>query len=65
VNIESISQMPTCIETPEGTSHESVLRSYHIVQKVKWLLELKTSPEVILELIDMMEVAPVNKEASK
>lgn len=39
---------------PKGW-HESLLRSYHIVQKVKWLLEKKTDPEVIVELIALME----------
>jgi hypothetical protein len=36
--------------------HESVFRSYHIVEKVKGLLERKTPPDVILELINMMEL---------
>lgn len=35
--------------------HESLLRSYHIVQKVKILLEKNTSPELVLELIALME----------
>jgi len=35
--------------------HESVLRSYQILEKVKWLLQLQTSPRVIAELIDFME----------
>jgi hypothetical protein len=35
--------------------HESLLRSFHIVQKVKWLLEKGTAPEIVLELILLME----------
>jgi hypothetical protein len=35
--------------------HESLLRSYHILAKVKWLLEKRTDAEVILELIALME----------
>lgn len=35
--------------------HESILRSFHIVQKVKWLLEQGTKPEVVLDLIALME----------
>ena len=35
--------------------HESLLRSWHIVRKLRWLLELKTDHEVILELLDLME----------
>ncbi len=35
--------------------HESLVRSYHIVNKVKELLEKKTDPEVVLELIALME----------
>lgn len=38
--------------------HESVMRSYQILQKVKWLLALDTKPIVVLELIDLMESAP-------
>lgn len=35
--------------------HESLLRSYHIVRKVKELLEQGTPPAVVLELIELME----------
>jgi hypothetical protein len=48
---------------PEGASfefsstgwHESLLRSYQIVEKVKWLLERGTPSAVVLELIALME----------
>lgn len=35
--------------------HESLLRSYQILAKVKWLLEKNTATEVVLELIALME----------
>lgn len=35
--------------------HESVLRSYFIVEKVKFLLQEDCSSAVILELIELME----------
>lgn len=35
--------------------HESLMRSYHIVQKVKSMLELGTPPEVVLDIINDME----------
>lgn len=34
--------------------HESAFRAHHILNKVIWLLEKNTPPEVILELIDLM-----------
>jgi len=35
--------------------HESLLRAYHIVEKVKELLKLGTPQEVILEIIEEIE----------
>lgn len=35
--------------------HESVLRSYHILEKVKFLLQEGCSSAVILEIIELME----------
>ena len=35
--------------------HESLLRSYQILQKVKELLGKGTPPDVVLELIEFME----------
>ncbi len=46
-----IAQMPTCYEN----IHESVMRSYHIVKKVKYLLGKGTDPEIVLGMIDLME----------
>lgn len=37
--------------------HESVLRSYHIVQKIKELLQRNTPADVILEIIEDLESA--------
>lgn len=50
--------MPTAVEkVPEGCIgvHESMLRSYAILQKVKELLDVGTPGSVIRELILMME----------
>ena len=47
----TIAKMPTSIDM----RHESCYRSYHILQKVKWLLEANTKPDVIQELIYLME----------
>ena len=38
-----------------GGYHESLLRSYQIVQKLRELLELNTPAPVILEMLDLME----------
>lgn len=35
--------------------HESLLRSFHIVNKLRELLEQGTPPKVILEMLDVME----------
>jgi len=56
--------MPTTLERDyvkasleDGTRgfHESLLRSYHILAKVKWLLDQGAPPEVVRELIALME----------
>lgn len=49
-----IQLMPTTSED-SGKIHESIFRSYHILQKVKSLLALGTAPEVVAELIELME----------
>ena len=69
--IDRIRDWPTTLKPEEvkkdlkenpGTAgwHESLLRSYHIVQKVKWLLAEGTSPEVTLQLIEDMEKGGAN-----
>jgi hypothetical protein len=58
MDYEQIRQMPTVLtEIPGGSRgvHESCLRAYHILAKVKWLLENKTHSDVVLELIALME----------
>lgn len=54
MTISEIGYMPTTIELPNQKIHESVLRSYNIMQKVVDLLRLKTPHEVIIELIEEM-----------
>jgi hypothetical protein len=61
VTYDEIRKMPTVIDgIPLGAVgvHESVLRGYQILQKVKWLLEVDTQPGVIMELVHMMEREP-------
>ncbi len=62
--IREIANMPTVLrsetvrtELEAGTRgfHESLLRSYHVAAKVRALLILKAPPEVILEIMDLME----------
>jgi hypothetical protein len=38
--------------------HESVLRSYQILEKVKYLLRNETKGNIVIELINMMESTP-------
>lgn len=61
-DVLEIANLPTTF-TVKGVSivtdasgyHESVLRAYQIVRKVKALLELGTPSSVILEMIAVME----------
>ncbi len=46
-----IVNFPTVVEN----NHESVLRSYHILQKVKYYLKEEVPSKIILELIDELE----------
>jgi len=62
MNIREIQAMPqTTYELtltkgkPFPDRHESVFRSYHILEKVKYLLNEGTSNAVVLELIEEME----------
>lgn len=52
-----IMKMPTTINgaSKKGECHESLLRSYHILEKAKILLANQTAPHLVLELILMME----------
>lgn len=49
--ITEINKRPTVLDN----NHESLYRSYHILEKVKWLLENNVASTVILELISDME----------
>jgi hypothetical protein len=51
MTIQEIKQMPTLI----GESHESLLRGYQILVKVKEMLKRKDSVETILEIINHLE----------
>lgn len=52
------------IDAPRGF-HESLLRSYSIVTKVRELLKQGTPPEVVVELIDLMRSPfPKDEEAA-
>jgi hypothetical protein len=50
-----IAKFPTCI----GDSHESLLRSYQLLQKVKEYLEAGVPHKVILDLIHEVETSVV------
>jgi len=55
VTLAEIRAMPTVIRGIEAGAtgaHESLLRSYHIVQKVQELLVQETPPAIILEIIE-------------
>jgi len=39
--------------------HESVFRSFHIVEKVVELLKKRTPPEIIIEIIEDLKDAPI------
>src|SRR5579859_4020069 len=58
---DEIAKLPTVIDKiPDGSRgvHESCTRAYQILTKVKWLLEKRTHPDVITELISLMETPP-------
>jgi hypothetical protein len=58
MKITYIANLPTSIiEIPEGCLgvHESTLRAFQILEKVKYYLEKDISKEMILELIKEME----------
>jgi len=57
--IKEIKRFPTTFERV----HESVFRSYQILEKVKELLEKNTAPDIILELVKEMEEEEEVQEA--
>ena len=57
MKIREIQEMPTCVLMPNGynATHESTLKAYQILQKVKYYLEEKVPVQIVLELIKEME----------
>lgn len=52
-----IRDKPTTYTDEEGRKcHESLLRAFHVVEKVKELCEAGTPPSVIVEMIEAMEM---------
>jgi hypothetical protein len=52
-----ISKIPTIYEDENtGSSHESLLRAFNILEEVKELLILKTPSSIILKIIAVMEM---------
>lgn len=49
--LEQIRNMPTVIDG----NHESLYRAYHVLDKVKEWLRLRTNQDVILELVEHLE----------
>ena len=56
MKISQVKEFPTMVfsDGAGGNSHESLLRSYQCLQKVKELLEADTLPSIVLELIAEM-----------
>jgi len=58
MKIHAISKLPTTVDSiPDGSKgvHESVLRAYNILRRVKEWLERGVPPGVILDLVSEME----------
>jgi hypothetical protein len=63
MTIDEIAAFPTCyMRDDKKVCHESLLRSFQIVQKVRWLCEENTAPSVIAELITFMASQPDRHE---
>lgn len=61
MTISEIRMMPTCIVGDTGSgAHESVLRSYQILEKVCEYLRRGVPADVVLELVREMN-APTNR----
>ena len=60
MTIAELAEWPTTLDTgPNGTRvHESVLRSYQVLQKAREWLMKGTPPDVVLEMIDHCMDAP-------
>ena len=58
MNIVELAKFPNCFELDVLNGcrcHESVLRSYQVLEAVKELLEKKTPPSVILDIVKTIE----------
>ena len=58
MEIKSISEMPTCVDSiPVGSKgvHESTLRAYQILERTKDFLKRGVPQDIVLELIEEME----------
>jgi len=56
MNILEIRKLPTLYnDVKTGQSHESLLRAYQILERVKEWLGRESDPKLILELIHLME----------
>jgi len=55
MTLSDIRKIPTVIDEIEPSAtgaHESVMRSFHVMRKVKEWLELRVPHETIIEMID-------------
>ena len=56
MTIDQIRKLPTCYKDAKtGDTHESALRAYQILEKVKEMLERKDSTKTIIEVIELCE----------
>lgn len=59
MTLEEIRKFPTCVDDGPNKKriHESCLRSFHIVEKVKELIEAQCPPSVMRQIIDDLSSA--------
>lgn len=50
MELEKIKEMPTVVDN----AHESIYKSYHVLEKVRQMLEREDSKETILEIIEFL-----------
>lgn len=63
MKVDEIRSRPTTYQRSDGSNcHESLLRAFHIVDKVRELLEQDTPPKVVLEMIELMEAPCQEKQ---
>ncbi len=55
MTIDEIKNMPTCYKSLSGReSHESLLRSYHILNKIIEMVDREDSKETIIEVFKFL-----------